>query len=315
MAYVEYNTNEDNKYNNKIYYEPEDLVYFTNFDIGLSPNSLGYGYSELEPIKDIGETNRVINEEDNKEFARSMWAGGLLFKFPVGKNPQEVENMLSNYDPGKAVATTTDITTETLNMPTGLKDVVELNIQNDRRILRSTEVPTPTFFEDITNRATVQFILHAYKETHVEQERIWLKDIIEPQWIYPIWAKELGLDGDDPDSIKKVEEMDAKLTLEFVEYNFDTFSQKIEAWLPLVQAGYISIERFLEEIGYPQLAEEYKKNKKELQQQRIEQAESMGFGNQAFNPMNKGKIKDEDEFGGNKSEKGDLSGGDGGADL
>ena len=305
MAYIEYNTNEDNKYNNKIYYEPEDLVYFTNFDIGLSPNSLGYGYSELEPIKDIGETNRVINEEDNKEFARSLWAGNLLFKLPNMKNATEVENLLSNFDPGKPVAITSDITTEQLERPNDLQAVTELNIQNDRRILRSTEVPTPTFFEDITNRATVQFILHAYKETHVEQERIWLKDIIEPQWIYPIWAKELGYEPE------QMEELDAKLTLEFVEYNFDTFSQKIEAWLPLVQAGYISIERFLEEIGYPQLAEEYKKNKKELQQQRIEAAESLGFGNPLFNKA-KTSIKDDKDA--ERIDRGDDSG-DGGSDL
>jgi hypothetical protein len=309
IAYIEYNTNQEDKYNNKIYYQPEDLVYFTNFDIGLSPNTIGYGYSEIEPIKDIGETNRVINEEDNKEFARQGWAGNVLLKIPNMKNATEVENLLSNWEPGRAIAITSDITAEPLERPNNLADVTELNIQNDRRILRSTEVPTPTFFEDVTNRATVQFILHAYKETHVEQERIWLKDIIEPQWIYPIWAKELNKTPEE------MAELDAKLTLEFIEYNFDTFEQKVNVWLPIVQAGYITIERFLEEIGYPQLAEEYKKNQKEIQKQRIENAESLGFGNPAFNKFGKGPKDDATEnFGSSSKKTGGLSD-SGGSDL
>jgi hypothetical protein len=302
ISYIEYNTNENSTYNNKIYYEPEDLVYFDNWNVGLSPNTLGYGYSEIETIKDIGETNRVINEEDNKEFARSLWAGNILFKLPNLKNATEVENLLTNYDPGKAVAITSDITAEQLERPNDLQAVTELNIQNDRRELRAVQMPQPLFFEDVTNRATVQFILQAYKETSVEQERIWIKDIIEPQWIYPIWAKELGYEEE------QMAELDAKLTVEFEEYNFDTFSQKIEAWLPLVQAGYISIERFLEKIGYPELAEEYKKNAKEIQKQRIEAAESLGFGNPLFN---KAKTTVKDDKDAERIDRGDGGEGDG----
>jgi hypothetical protein len=67
----------------------------------------------------------------------------------------------------------------------------------------------------------------------------------------------------------------------------------------------------LEEIGYPQLAEEYKKNKKELQQQRIEAAESLGFGNPLFNKA-KTSIKDDKDA--ERIDRGDDAG-DGGSDL
>ena len=310
IAYLEYNTNQNSNYNNKIYYEPADIVYFTNFDYGISPNTLYYGLSEIEPIKDIGETNRVINEEDNKEFARGLWADHLIFKLPNLHNSTEVQNLLDNWEPGKTTAITSDISVEKVDRPQGLKDMTDLNIQNDRRILRATETPTPTFFEDVTNRATVQFVLHAHKETFVEQERIWIKDIIEPQWIYPIWAKELGYDE------AEMAELDAKLTLEFIEYNFDTFEQKVNVWLPIVQAGYITIERFLEEIGYPQLAEEFKRNQREIQKQRIENAESMGFGNPAFSRFGQRSVKkDETANFQNRSKGGDEGDSDGGTDL
>jgi hypothetical protein len=308
ISYIEYNTNQNSDYNNKIFYEPDDLVYFTNFDVGLTANSLGFGLSEIESIKDIGETNRVINEEDNKEFARSLWAGNVIFKLPNLHNATEVETLLTNYDPGKPVAITSDITAEPIERPHDLQAVTELNIQNDRRELRAVQMPQPLFFEDVTNRATVKFILQAYKETSVEQERIWLKDIIEPQFIYPIWAKELAYDE------ATMADLDAKLTLEFEEYNFDSFPEKVEAWLPIVQAGYISIERFLEKIGYPELSEEYKKNKQELLKQRLETSPQTGFGNPMFQKgfgSNKTNIKnDPTEKLGKQSDKqqaGDLA--------
>jgi len=265
IAYLEYNSNDTSDYNNKIYYEPDDLIYFTNFDYNISPNTLGYGLSEIESIKDIGETNRVINEEDNKEFARLLWAGNILFTLPNLHNSTEVENLLTNYDPGKPVAITSDIGATPLETPQHLAEVTDLNIQNDRRILRGTSIPQPLFFEDVTNRATVQFILHAWKESFVEQQRIWFKDIVEKQWILPIWMNELGITD-----MEEMEALDAKLTIEFIEYNFDTFEQKVASLLPIVQAGYISVERFLEELGYPQWAEEYKQIKVELQQQKLD---------------------------------------------
>ena len=275
LAYVEYNSNEATDYNNKIFYEPKDMIYFTNFDYHISPNTLYYGLSEIEAVKDISETNRVLDEEDFKEWARSLWAGIILFTMPNLQNSTEVENLLSNYNPGKPVAITADIKAEMLKIADGLGDGIELHIQNDRRIARAIGVPSMVLgWEDVTNRATTQFILHAWKESFIEQERIWLKDIVQKQWINPLMSKAMNID------IEEVEDLDVKITLEFVEYNFDTFSQNVDAWLPLAQAGYISVERFLEEIGKPELAEEYKKVKKELVTQGF--VPNMGQSNPAF---------------------------------
>ena len=68
---------------------------------------------------------------------------------------------------------------------------------------------------------------------------MWLKDIVQAQWIVPLWAKALNMEEDE------VYDLDAKLTAEFIDYNFDTFSENVDAWLPLVQSGYISVQDFL----------------------------------------------------------------------
>jgi hypothetical protein len=79
----------------------------------------------------------------------------------------------------------------------------------------------------------------------------------------------------------------------------------------LVQAGYISVERFLEEIGKPELAEEYKKVKKELVTQGF--VPNMGQSNPAFGGGFGNKFKstiansDENSGRGRQSESGEES--------
>ena len=277
LAYIEYNTNENSQYSNKVFYEPNDLLYFTNIDYHISPNTLGYGLSEIEAVKDISETNRIIDEEDFKEIAFSMWAGIILFTIPDLHNETEITNLLGAYKPGAPMAVSSEVRAEALQIAHELNDLIELRTQQDKRILRNMGVPSFALgFETDANRATAQFVLHAWKESFVDQERMWLKDIVQAQWIVPLWAKALNMEED------AVYDLDAKLTAEFIDYNFDTFSENVDAWLPLVQNGYISVQDFLDKIGQPELAEKYKELKKTLTQQ--------GFVPSAgqFNPMNKG---------------------------
>src|ERR1043165_8075913 len=262
IAYIEYNTNSSDSYNNKIFYEPRDLIYFTNIDYHISANTLGYGLSEIEPVKDISETNRVIDEEDFKEIAFSMWAGIVIFSVPDIHNAGEITNLLSDWKPGAPMAISSEITATPLEIAHELNDLVEARTQFDKRILRNLGVPSFALgFETDANRATAQFVLHAWKESFVDQERIWIKDIVQQQWINPLWANALNMTEDE------IQDLDAKLTLEFIEYNFDTFSENVGAWYPLVQAGYISVQDFLDKIGQPELAEKYKELKKSLVQQ------------------------------------------------
>jgi hypothetical protein len=157
------------------------------------------------------------------------------------------------------MAISSDIIATPLQIAHELNDLIELRTQQDKRILRNMGVPSFALgFETDANRATAQFVLHAWKESFVDQERMWLKDIVQAQWIVPLWAKALNMSEDE------VYDLDAKLTAEFIDYNFDTFSENVDAWLPLVQNGYVSVQDFLDKIGQPELAEKYKELKKEL---------------------------------------------------
>jgi len=277
IAYIEYNTNDSTSYNSKVYYEPEDLIYFTNIDYHISPNTLGYGLSEVEPVKDMSETNRIIHEEDFKEMAFSQWAGIMLFSVPDIHNQGEIQNLLNDWHPGAPMAISSEIIATPLEISSKIAELSDLSVQLEKGMLRALGVPSFALgFETDANRATAQFVLHAWKESFVDQERMWLKDIVQEQWIVPLWAEALGMEEDE------VYDLDAKLTAEFIDYNFDTFSENVDAWLPLVQSGYISVQDFLDKIGQPELAEKYKELKKTLTQQGFVPAAGQ------FNPMNKG---------------------------
>ncbi len=188
-----------------------------------------------------------------------MWASIVIFSVPDIHNEAEVANLLDAWQPGAPMAISSEITATPLQIAHELNDLIELRTQQDKRILRNMGVPSFALgFETDANRATAQFVLHAWKESFVDQERMWLKDIVQAQWIVPLWAKALNMD------INEVYDLDAKLTAEFIDYNFDTFSENVDAWLPLVQNGYVSVQDFLDKIGQPELAEKYKELKKEL---------------------------------------------------
>lgn len=260
IKYVEYNTDSTKSENKKYFYEPEDLIYFTNRDIGISSNTIGYGYSEIEPIKDVSETSRFYDEAALKENAQAGFAGYPILKFPNLNNKAEIEEILNSLEPARPTAINNDVTIDKFEIDPKTAEIIEARNQNDRRILRADGMPSFTLgFEDVTNRATVSWIMNAWKESFIEQERKWIKRIIERDWLTPLWAKALGRDIED------IYEEEAMITLEFIEYDFDPKTLKIATWLPVWQEGLISNVQFFEKSGETDLALQQKEVKfKEL---------------------------------------------------
>jgi hypothetical protein len=243
----------------KLFYEPKDLIYFTRRDYNITANTKGYGLSDIEPVKDISETNRVYDEEDLKEIARMLWAGFVLFKFPSLNDQNQIQQFLDELEPARPTAISTDVVADVINVAHDMEQIVEARNQNDRRILRSHGLPSFALgFEDVTNRATAQWILNAWKESFIEQERIWMAGIVEPQWLYYLWAKLLNIDED------AIWDEDAVPSLSFYEYDFETRGQKISAWLPVYQLGIINNIEFFEKIGDKEMAAKTKELKTAL---------------------------------------------------
>jgi hypothetical protein len=222
----------------------EELIYFSNMDYNVSPDSLYYGRSMLEPVVDMVETNQYLHQEDLKEAARTLWASSGLVKFPPNISEEKARDFVRGLMPGVWNSTSQQVEMEQLTLDVKLKDLIEVSRALDKRT--ATGIGTPAIlagFEDIMNRATSEMLLNAWRESDLNRYRTWLQDTLESQWFNSL----IQLRFPDLD----LSQMWLKAKLEFEDVNFETLRDRAESLLPAVQSGYLSVEKFLEVCDFP----------------------------------------------------------------
>lgn len=179
----------------------KDIIYITRNDVHISPGSLYYGLSDLEPVIDGSETKRIAKQQDLKEIAKALWAGFIWIMF---KNPNvsaaDIQDVINKIKPGvpTALEHETELHVEKIahDSPMLLDIITHMN----REALRDLSVPSPLGgYEDVQNFATLQQTLIAWKESDLDAERAWLSSIIEKQVLYEIFREELQKQGINPD--------------------------------------------------------------------------------------------------------------------
>ena len=229
---------------------PEDkMIYFTNLDYGISPNTLGMGLSDFEVIMDISETNRTVREMDIKELNRSLWAPYIIFKINTKKRSvmQAVKDQLKvgvpfvhNLDG--------DLTIQKIEQtPLGL--IEELD-RNDHTIGRHMGVLTFMLgFEDFPNRSTANSTLDAWTKSVLAKLRTWLRGIIEPQWIDRNVAVIKKITPED------VPMLDYKVKMDFETFTVQDLHNDAAAVDLLVKDGVIDAEKAREVMGMSDIDE------------------------------------------------------------
>ena len=171
----------------------EDIIYITRNDVHISPGSLYYGLSDLEPVIDGSETKRIIKQEDLKEIARGLWAGFLWMKF---KNPnithQQIKEVVESVKPGAPMGTDQDVEIfvqqVAQNSPMLLEMINELNLETARDL----SIPSPLVgYENSQNYSNLVQTLIAWKESDLNAERRWLSALIEKQLLNEIFRHEM----------------------------------------------------------------------------------------------------------------------------
>ncbi len=251
--------------------QAEDILYFTNLDYHVSPNTLYYGVSDIEPIAHCSESNRLIDEVDLKEINRSLWAAFGLINFQT-KNDTEIANFLRSYRPGSWIGTNLAVDVQVFKVEHELENLLKERDDNEKRMLRGLGLPTfMNGFEDVTNRATTLTIAQLWKEVDLEDERTDLKDQLEPQWCESFVIKYLDIKTE-----KELNDLEVKLKMEFEDIAFETLGEKVEALVPLYNLGFISPERFLTMVGLEDVADEVKTEQEKRLAFLREQAQALG---------------------------------------
>lgn len=276
LQQIQYNTNSRGLNDPYNFLDAADIVYFTNLDYHISPYTIHYGLSDIEPIAHISEVNRILNEEDLKETNVGMWAGYGLIKIPSFRNPAEVQSFLQQFQPGKWSAISQDITVEVHELSGDIGHLINERNENEKLILRALNVPSMILgFEDVQNYATAQEVMLAWKESVIEEERAWINQILEPQWFDTLLAKALN--------IEDITKLKFKMMLEFEDIAFENLKDKVLAVLPLYEAGLIPADKVLEFLGFDDVVDQLsdlndikQKGQQDMQDQQNEAANTNG---------------------------------------
>lgn len=275
LQQVQYNTNSRGLNDPYNFLQANDIIYFTNCDYHVSPYTIFYGLSDIEPVAHISETNRILNEEDFKELNYSAWSGFGLLKIPTIRNSAEVNSFLQNFKPGRWTAISQDITAEVVEIQKDLASLLTERNENEKLILRQLAVPAAILgFEDIQNFATLQEVMSAWKESEIEEQRGWINSIVEPQWFDKLMCQILSID--DPDELK------AKIMFAFEDIALENLKDKSVAVIPLYEAGILPADRVLEYLGFDDVADQIKaiqskKDKANAEMQKQQQEQLQGY--------------------------------------
>lgn len=214
------------------YYVPANkMIYFVREDEHMTPNDYLYGKSILQSVLSSSETLRYIIEEDLPELNKSQWAGSGFFEFQ-GMANEEIQNLLDALEPGLKTA---------FNQPAkytaipAMGDATSL-IKQLTELLQFMliKLKVPTFLmnrEDVTNRATTDTVSQIWQLTTLEQDRDWLRQILQRQWYDVLIYLETGI---------KPFDLKYEVRLEFESKLFTDILSKAQAITLMINAGVIS---------------------------------------------------------------------------
>ncbi len=322
----------------------EDIIYISRHDYHISSGSMYYGLSDLEPVIDGSETKRVIKQEDLKEISKALWAGFGWMQFNDPNITQEqMEAIVNNLKAGAWTATDNQVTLEVKeiaqNAPMLLEIINEMNLETSRDL----EVPSPLVgYENKQNYSNLVQTLIAWKESTLDAERRWLKDIIENQLLKEIYKRSLeeqGIqcppDGQDLVSERVVQVQNdqplnplqpngmlinqtqiippAKLSYDIEDPDFTPYKEKMEIDLQLYNKRLISARKILERAGMEDQIEEteMRLREDEIKAQQMQQFQQEVFNqhaqasNRVFDKRNKLLDKLEGTLGSLEMENGD----------
>lgn len=87
--------------------EPYRLIYCVNKDYHTSPRTLHNGYSILEPVIDIAETNALNRQTNIKEINKRLWVAMVIIKY-MDKKKKDIDNFKRHYKPGMPIISNRD---------------------------------------------------------------------------------------------------------------------------------------------------------------------------------------------------------------
>jgi hypothetical protein len=164
----------------------EDLLYFTNDDYAVAPNSYNYGLSMIQNIMALSGANRRLNEKVLPELNTSAYAGSGIFKFE-GMTAADMKNFVDTVLPATLKATNQAVSFEQIKIDANMQDIISQRDSNVKHEAMCIRIPSFLInFENITNRATTEQVSNVWQQTVLEPAREELREELWEQWYQPL---------------------------------------------------------------------------------------------------------------------------------
>lgn len=247
--------------------EPYRLIYYVNKDYHVSPRTIHNGYSILEPVIDIAETNALNRQTNIKEINKKLWAAFIVVKYK-GKKKQDVENFKKYWRAGMPIIGNRDFDVEVHDVAHDLDKIMDQELASDKKIARDMNIPIMlTGHDNEQAMATAGTVIHSWINFRLESVRTTFRNVFEKQWIETVLIrlihknKELDkfldlipdkennyIKSDKENKILRPIDLPFKIKLQFANFTIDTFLDKIAGVKALVDSGIITKIMALEEL-------------------------------------------------------------------
>ncbi|MDR4490823.1 MAG: hypothetical protein R2685_07965 [Candidatus Nitrosocosmicus sp.] len=282
--------------------EPHRLIYYVNKDYHISPRTLHNGYSILEPVLDIAETNTLNRQTNIKEINKRLWAAFVIIKY-FGKKKKDVENFIKNYKAGMPIIGNRDFEAQVVEVAHDLEKLIAQGLDADKKIARDLKIPIMlTGHDNEQAMATAGTVIHSWINFVLESARTDFRNVFEKQWIERLLLalinknkeldKFLGLIKDSGENdnnntqgytvsdkqnkILNPIDLPFKIKLQFANFTIDTFLDKIAGVKALTDSGIITKIMALQELDRKEYIPEMRKviEEQELQFQEMMEQEN-----------------------------------------
>ena len=163
----------------------EDIIYVVNRNGHATPNTYWHGYSLIEAVADIAETNMLNRQTNVRNINEMLWAAFMVIKMRT-KSQKAIDDFKHQYKAGQPFVSNQDFMVEVHKLAHDLAEIMDEQREYDRKIGRDMNVPLLLMgFEDIETRATGSITFYGFINSVITYLRTWLKTVIEQQWIDP----------------------------------------------------------------------------------------------------------------------------------
>ncbi len=208
------------------------MIVFINKNNQITPNTYGYGSSDVLPILALSSNTRRINEKILPQINETQYLGVGILKIKSDSNVDMNQLKERINQSGGRFATNADIEYIEISNKFDMAGTLNQRQLNIRNMLMKFQIPSPIFnFEEITNKATIDTVV-TFLIKVIGRERRYIERILWEQHYQPLLALYFNK--------QKYLNYRVKVRLNFPPIDFTSLLDKVAAWLAAYKVDVIT---------------------------------------------------------------------------